>query len=262
MEEYKKNFADFLVSTHALKFGQFTLKSGRVSPYFFSTGSFYSGSSTSKLAEFYAESINSSIKDDFDIIFGPAYKGIPLAVSISSALYSKFQMDKDWCFDRKEAKTYGDGGKAGSTQSTAGAKAKDPGAPTKAASSLGNWGAGTEPASKPSSSADMLVGSQPYEWAKIILVDDVFTTGQAKEESLQKLGSVTRIRLQGVFIAFDRQEKDSEGKNAILEFEQKHRTKVHSIITASEAFEYLKETGKVSEGEYESFLAYKKQYGV
>ncbi|MEM2963507.1 MAG: phosphoribosyltransferase family protein [Candidatus Anstonellales archaeon] len=214
------------------------MKSGRVSPYFFSTSAFYSASSTVKLAEFYADAIHSSISDDFDIVFGPSYKGIPLAVSVCSALYQKFGLDKKWCFDRKEAKTYGD-------------------ATPSSNPNLSYWSG-----QQRQSSSELLVGALLYDWAKVLLVDDVFTTGKAKEEVIAKLNREARITLSGVFIAFDRQEKTNDGKNAIREFEQKYRTKVYSIITAEEAFEYLKESGKISNSEYQRFLDYKSTYGL
>lgn len=110
MKEYKKEFISFLLENKALKFGDFTLKSGRKSPYFLNTGMLYSGSAISRLGEFYAETINDNMKEKFDVVFGPAYKGIPLAVTTVNALYSKFKIDADYSFNRKEAKDHGDKG--------------------------------------------------------------------------------------------------------------------------------------------------------
>ena len=111
MEKFKQDLIMFLVRTGALKFGEFTLKSGRQSPYFINAGSFKTGGQIEALGNFYADCIMSqNAKDDFDILFGPAYKGIPLCVSAAGALYRKYNIDKQYCFNRKEIKQHGEGG--------------------------------------------------------------------------------------------------------------------------------------------------------
>ena len=109
MEQYQNDFVDFMLEIGALKFGEFTLKSGRVSPYFFNAGQFNQGNHLSQLGQFYAQAIESSgIK--FDVLFGPAYKGIPLAAATAIALNDSFNRSVPYSFNRKEAKDHGEGG--------------------------------------------------------------------------------------------------------------------------------------------------------
>jgi len=109
MEQYQNDFVDFMLEIGALKFGEFTLKSGRVSPYFFNVGQFNQGNHLSQLGQFYAQAIESSgIK--FDVLFGPAYKGIPLVAATAIALNDSFNRSVPYSFNRKEAKDHGEGG--------------------------------------------------------------------------------------------------------------------------------------------------------
>jgi len=107
---YKHEFIDFMVNTGVLTFGNFTTKSGRKTPFFINTGNYKTGEDISKLGDFYADCIYSALKDDFDLLYGPAYKGIPLAVSASISLYKKYNVSKGFCFNRKEEKDHGEGG--------------------------------------------------------------------------------------------------------------------------------------------------------
>ena len=106
----KNDVIDFLIKSHALKFGEFTLKSGRKAPYFINTGCFDDGAKISQLSKFYAQKILSLGLQNVDAIFGPAYKGIPLCVSTAMSLSRDFGVNIGFCFNRKEAKTHGDGG--------------------------------------------------------------------------------------------------------------------------------------------------------
>ncbi|PIS42953.1 MAG: orotate phosphoribosyltransferase [Candidatus Kerfeldbacteria bacterium CG08_land_8_20_14_0_20_40_16] len=195
MSDYKKEFIDFLVKSEALKFGEFTLKSGRKSPYFFSTGNFNTGASIYKLGYFYASKVAEE-KIDFDVIFGPAYKGIPLAVSTAIALAKDFNRDKSYLFDRKEVKDYAD--------------------------------------------KSAFVGYEPKEKEKVLLIDDVMTTGKTKEEAIEKIkAQFPKVVFSCLLIAFNRQEVDGEGNNAIEEFEQKFSIPVKAIVTVKEVIDYL-----------------------
>ena len=109
MEQYKRDFIEFALSRNVLKFGEFTLKSGRKSPYFFNAGLFNTGADLARLGEFYAAAIQASAAD-FDVVFGPAYKGIPIGTSVSVALFNRYGIDKPVCFNRKEVKDHGEGG--------------------------------------------------------------------------------------------------------------------------------------------------------
>lgn len=106
LKPYQRDFIELLVKAEALKFGEFTLKSGRTAPYFLNAGSFYTGELIHQLGRFYAEALIDSGME-FDVIFGPAYKGIPLSVATTGVLHSEFDRNVSYCFNRKEAKEYG-----------------------------------------------------------------------------------------------------------------------------------------------------------
>ena len=109
MENYKQQFIEFALARQVLKFGEFTLKSGRVSPYFFNAGLFNQGADLARLGEFYAAALQDAGLQ-YDMIFGPAYKGIPIATAVSIALFNRFDINKQVCFNRKETKDHGEGG--------------------------------------------------------------------------------------------------------------------------------------------------------
>jgi len=223
MHKYQKDFIELAVFAGALKFGEFTLKSGRVSPYYFNSGVFYTGEFSNALSGIFADLICHKLPPEkYDVVFGPAYKGIPLAVSVSMALARK-GVNKPWCFNRKEEKGHGDKG--------------------------------------------VFVGAPVSDGTRVLMLDDVFTTGGAKEEALAQLSSAAKVSLAGVFILVNRQEKDNEGKNAIAAFEEKNGAKVHAVVTADEIFEYLsknKVCGKmqVTPEIMRKYEGYKKQFGV
>ncbi|KPL04203.1 MAG: hypothetical protein AMJ90_01630 [candidate division Zixibacteria bacterium SM23_73_2] len=196
MEKYKCEFIEFLVKKKALEFGEFVLKSKRISPYFFNTGKFDDGESVSQLGYFYAKKITEDIGvDKFDILFGPAYKGIPLALATSIALKERFEINRSFAFDRKIAKDHGEKG--------------------------------------------LFVGAKIEEGKRILILDDVFTTGETKQNLIDAINSVADVSYAGVLISLDREEKDDSGKSAIAEFTQKTKIPVLSILKISEVTEYL-----------------------
>ena len=110
MEAYKQEFIEFMVDSHVLKFGDFTLKSGRKSPFFMNAGAYVTGTQLKKLGEYYAKAIHDNFGDDFHVLFGPAYKGIPLSVATTMAYSELYGKDIRYCSNRKEIKDHGDVG--------------------------------------------------------------------------------------------------------------------------------------------------------
>ena len=106
----KKEFIEFMMSADVLRFGDFTTKSGRKTPYFVNTGNYKTGLQNSRLGEFYAALVKETVGDQFDAMFGPAYKGIPLCVTAAAALYNRYGINTNYCFNRKEEKDHGEGG--------------------------------------------------------------------------------------------------------------------------------------------------------
>jgi len=195
MQKYKKQFAEFLVSADALQFGEFTLKSGRVSPYFFNSSKFNTGPLIEQLGQYYASAIQHHAPD-CSLVFGPAYKGIPLCVTVATALSKKLNRNIGYFFNRKEIKTHGDRG--------------------------------------------TLVGQLPQPGDMAVMVDDVFTDGHTKIESVKLVREFCKIEFSGILVALDRMESSSRGEDAIAEFKIKTGVPVWSIITIREVCIYLK----------------------
>ncbi len=224
MEKYKEDFIEFLLKQNCLKFGDFTLKSKRSSPYFFNAGDLNDGLKISILGNAFAELILSE-KVQPDILFGPSYKGIPLAVSTAIALSQK-EKNIGFTFDRKEVKEYGEATGA-DLQKT------------------------------------VLIGTEIKDNHKIIIVEDVFTTGETKYDTLELLNKIAKnLSFPALVIVIDRQEVGIDGKNAIKEFTEKTGIPVKSIISISDILEYLKKDKNKYENEIARIENYLKVYGT
>lgn len=215
---YKEEFIRFMSDSGVLTFGDFTLKSGRRAPYFINTGNYKTGSHLARLGGFYADCIKEH-NLEADILFGPAYKGIPLAVSAAVALYNKYGFDMGYCFDRKEAKDHGERG--------------------------------------------LFVGQQPQSGSRVIIIEDVMTSGKALREVLPKLQAAGDIKVSAMVITVDRMERalDSE-LSAVQQTHKDFGITVHSIVTINDIIKAI-EDGVIEGREHlDAMKAYRSQYGV
>jgi len=200
LTEKKKEFIQFMLSADVLRFGEFVTKSGRNTQYFVNTGLYRTGAQLSRLGEYYAALVADTVGDGFDAMFGPAYKGIPLAVACASSLWREHRIDKPYFFNRKEAKDHGEGGS--------------------------------------------IVGYQPQDGDRVIIIEDVITAGTAVRESLPIIKSCADVTVSHIFISVDRCEVgQTPGKTAIMEVEEEFGIQVHPIVTVVDIHEYLKDIG-------------------
>lgn len=219
------SFIEFLARNEAIKFGEFTLKSGRESPYFIDMGVLTTGAAITELGKHYANKIKEVFGTDFDVVFGPAYKAIPIAVSTTIALNNLYSADKKWLFDRKEKKLHG------------------------------------------ADANSVFVGSQNIDIGeRVVLVDDVMTTGGTKVEAIEKVKNSLKSEVIGIVIAVDRMEIAKQ-KTAVEEFSESAGIPVHTIENISNIFTYLKDNkvdGKtyVTEATFQRYEKYMKKYGV
>ncbi len=215
---YKEEFIKFMADSGVLTFGDFTLKSGRKAPYFINTGNYKTGAQLARLGEFYAHCMKEN-QVEADVLFGPAYKGIPLCVCAAAALYNVYGKDVSYCFDRKEAKDHGEGG--------------------------------------------MFVGRAPKDGDRVVIIEDVMTSGKALGEVMPKLKTAADVEVSGMIITVDRKEKalNSE-KSAVENALDTYGVKVYSIVTIDDIIKAI-EDGVVEGKEYlDKMLEYRKTYGV
>ncbi len=215
---YKQQFIQFLAECGVLKFGTFKLKSGRIAPYFLNSGEYKTGAQLKKLGEFYADCMHDNGLQA-DTLFGPAYKGVPLALSAALALYEKYGQNVNFCFDRKEVKDHGEGG--------------------------------------------MFVGKQPEDGEKIVVIEDVMTSGKALKEVLPKLRGAANVEVAGMVITVDRMEKGlGSERSAVQEAYLEHGVKVYSIVNILDILQAIEE-GVIEGKEHVSAIrAYLKEYGA
>ena len=214
---YKQRFIKFMVENGVLTFGEFTLKSGRKAPYFINTGNYKTGAQLARLGEYYAECIVDNGIDG-ETLVGPAYKGIPLAVTTAVALWNNHGKDLNYCFDRKEVKDHGEGG--------------------------------------------LFVGKQLKDGEKVILVEDVMTSGKALREMLPKLEAAAKVNVTGMVISVDRQEKAlNSDLSAVQEAYKEFGIKVSSIVTMEDIISAIEE-GIIEGRQYlEKMKEYRAVYG-
>lgn len=215
---YKQRFIKFMVENGVLTFGEFTLKSGRRAPYFINTGNYKTGAQLARLGEYYAECIVDNGIDG-ETLVGPAYKGIPLAVTTAVALWNNHGKDLNYCFDRKEVKDHGEGG--------------------------------------------LFVGKQLKDGEKVILVEDVMTSGKALREMLPKLEAAAKVNVTGMVISVDRQEKAlNSDLSAVQEAYKEFGIKVSSIVTMEDIISAIEE-GIIEGRQYlEKMKEYRAVYGA
>ncbi|WP_418828214.1 orotate phosphoribosyltransferase [Paratractidigestivibacter sp.] len=197
MEDYKREFIDFMVESNVLKFGEFTLKSGRKSPFFMNAGAYVTGYQLKKLGEFYARAIHDNFGDDFDVLFGPAYKGIPLSVVTAVAFHDLYGKEVKYCSDRKEAKDHG--------------------------ADKGN-----------------LLGYQLADGDRVVMVEDVTTSGKSIDETYPIITGQADIEVVGLMVSLNRMEVGREGvKAAIDEVSDRYGFPTASIVNMREVTEHL-----------------------
>jgi orotate phosphoribosyltransferase len=193
VEPYKQQFIDLLVSHEVLRFGDFTLKSGRRSPYFVNAGQLRTGAAIAGVGEAYAAGLQRA-GVHYDLVFGPSYKGVPLAVATAIALVQQGR-DVAFCFDRKEAKDHGEGG--------------------------------------------VFIGTPPWSGARVVLVDDVITSGKSIHESVALLRKHADVQVAAVVVAVDRQERGRGPHSTLAELQAELGAPVHAIVTIREIAAYL-----------------------
>jgi orotate phosphoribosyltransferase len=227
MQDYQRQFVDFLWECGAFRIGTFTLKSGRVSPTFVNVGLVEDGQGLLRLGEAFAGRLLDGVgKDGFDSVFGPAYKGIPLAVATAVALASK-GVRKPYLFDRKEKKTHG------------------------------------EEASAKAEAASLLVGHRPVEGERIALVDDVLTDGATKREAVELLRNlVPGARFPALVVAVNREEVGPDGKDACSRFTADTGVPVFPAVTMTEALSHLDATGRLQAADRKRCVEYLTAYGT
>ncbi|RHT00807.1 orotate phosphoribosyltransferase [Firmicutes bacterium AM41-11] len=217
MEAYKQEFIDFMLESKVLKFGDFTLKSGRKSPFFMNAGGYVTGQQLMKLGEYYAKAIVDTYGTDFDVLFGPAYKGIPLAVVTAIAMHTLYGKEVRYCSDRKEAKDHG----------------ADKGG---------------------------FLGSKLQDGDRVIMIEDVTTSGKSMEETVPKVRSAANVEIVGLMVSLNRNEKGKGNNTALKEVSELYGFPTAAIVSMPEVIAYL---GDQLDPELKARIdAYYQEYGA
>ena len=196
MEAYKQEFVEFMLESQVLKFGEFTLKSGRKSPFFMNAGAYVTGDQLHRLGLYYAKAINDNFGLDFDVVFGPAYKGIPLSVVTAMGLQELYGKEVKYCSNRKEAKDHGEGG--------------------------------------------TLLGYTLQDGDRVIMVEDVTTSGKSIDETYPKLKAAADVEVKGLIVSLNRMEVGRGGVvTAQQEIQERYGFPVASIVSMDEVVEVL-----------------------
>ncbi len=196
MESYKKEFIDFMVECNVLKFGDFTLKSGRKSPFFMNAGAYVTGGQLKRLGEYYAKAIHDNFGDDFDVLFGPAYKGIPLSVVTAVAYSELYGKEVRYSSNRKEIKDHGDTG--------------------------------------------ILLGSKIQDGDRVVMIEDVTTSGKSMEETVPIVKSCGDVKIVGLMVSLNRMEVGLSGTKAALdEITDTYGFPARAIVTMEDVTEAL-----------------------
>lgn len=195
MEQYKQEFIEFMVDCGVLKFGEFTLKSGRKSPFFMNAGLYVTGRQLKKLGEYYAKAIHDKYGEDFDVLFGPAYKGIPLAVATVMAFNELYGKEIRYCANRKEAKDHGDAG--------------------------------------------ILLGGPIKDGDKVVIIEDVTTSGKSIEETFPIIKAQGNVEIIGLMVSLNRMERGKGDKSALWEIKETYGIDANAIVTMEEVIECL-----------------------
>ncbi len=225
MDAYKKEFIEFMLDSKVLKFGEFTLKSGRKSPFFMNAGGYVTGAQLKKLGEYYAKAIYANYGLDFDVLFGPAYKGIPIAVVTAIAFSELYGKEVRYCSDRKEEKDHG--------------------------------------ADKGS-----FLGSKLQDGDRVIMIEDVTTSGKSMEETVPKVRGAANVEIKGLMVSLNRMEVGLGGKmGALDEVREKYGFETNAIVSMAEVVEHLYNKEYNGEVLIDDSLkaaidAYYEQYGV
>ena len=218
MEAYKQEFVDFMLESNVLRFGDFTLKSGRKSPFFMNAGLYITGSQLTRLGEFYAKAIHNTYGDDFDVIFGPAYKGIPISVATTMAYSRLFGKEVRYCSNRKEAKDHGDAG--------------------------------------------ILLGSPIKDGDRIVVVEDVTTSGKSMEETIPIVKAQGDVEIVGLMVSLNRCERGKGDKGALEEIKDLYGFETNAIVSMNEIIDYLVDKKVIDDELLGRLNAYYDEYGV